>query len=477
MRTALILTWVAFLGSIAGAIEIETIPIGNVNNPVDPTFTTDGTTGYGSVDYVYRISTYEVTNAQYVDFLNAVAVNDRHALYHPKMTTDGRGGIIREGEEGNYSYSLKPNMATKPANWIEPRDAFRFANWLHNGQPSGEQDFTTTEDGVYLMDHLLYAPKEIKRKEGATWFLPNEDEWVKAAYYDPRTAAQGGPPGDDFYWQYSTRSDEDPTLIEANRTGEVTNPGFNVANYLNNVSYNTKTGNVVDVGGGGPDSVSFYGTYDQTGNVWEWTETVVKVSDKGPHFGVRGGCYDDVIFMLKSNRRPSGRDSIFDTYSGTHGLRLVTLFTPDDLDGNGNVTAEDIDLLSDKVTERTLNTAYDLNENGVVDEADRVVWVEDIVGTYFGDSNLDGQFGSADLVKVLEAGHYEDDVALNASWATGDWDGNRDFTSRDFVYVLQKGGYEEGPRGAVAASIPEPSAICTMGLGLAILSLWRRKNR
>ena len=170
-----------------------------------------------------------------------------------------------------------------------------------------------------------------------------------------------------------------------------------------------------------------------------------------------------------------GRDSINDTYSGTHGLRLATVFLPDDLDGNGRVEAADIDLLSEKVTSRSLNTAYDLNANGVVDEDDRRVWVEDVVGTYFGDVNLDGRFGSGDLVQVLEAGHYEDDNLLNSSWSTGDWDGNREFESRDFVFVLQRGGYEAGVRAAVAV-VPEPSGVASLAVGLAILAWWRRKT-
>jgi formylglycine-generating enzyme required for sulfatase activity len=476
MRIGLTLAFVAVFGvSGASAIEIETVPIGNANNPVDETIMSDGSTGYGSVPYNYRISTYEVTNAEYVEFLNAVAATDTHALYNTKMGSNARGGIIQSGESGSYTYSLKANMANKPVNWIEPRDAFRFANWLHNGQPTGAQDHSTTEDGAYFMDHAELAPIEIKRKEGAKWFLPSEDEWTKAAYYDPRTESRGGPPGDDFYWDFATGSDELPILAESDEFGDVVNPGSNVANYGNGAVWNVKIGNITTVGGAGPSSVSFYGTYDQNGNVWEWTEAVVKVREGRAHFGVRGGCYDDAFFMLKSNRRPSGRDSIDNLYSGSHGLRLATLFSPIDLDGNERVNAADIDLLSDQVSARTLNTAYDLDGNGMVDEDDRSVWVEDLVGTYFGDSNLDGRFDSSDLVDVLEAGHYEDSLLLNSGWSTGDWDGNREFTSRDFVFVLQKGGYEAGQRAA--APIPEPSAACIMGLGWTLLVLWRRRSK
>ena len=168
MRAGLILAFVAVFGvSMVGAIEIETVPIGNANNPIDETVVSDGSTGYGSVPYNYRISTYEVTNAQYVDFLNAVGASDPHALYNAKMGSNPRGGIIQSGESGSYRYSLKANMAHKPVNWIEPRDAFRFANWLHNGQPTGAQDHSTTEDGAYFMDHAELAPIENHTKGGS----------------------------------------------------------------------------------------------------------------------------------------------------------------------------------------------------------------------------------------------------------------------------------------------------------------------
>ena len=51
----------------------------------------DATTGYGSVDYVYEIGKYKVTNAQYAEFLNAVAVPDTYGLYNPQM------GVVQPG--------------------------------------------------------------------------------------------------------------------------------------------------------------------------------------------------------------------------------------------------------------------------------------------------------------------------------------------------------------------------------------------
>ncbi len=50
------------LPSVASAVTIPTVPVGNAGNAAD-------TTGYGAVTYDYRIGTTEVTNAQYVAFL------------------------------------------------------------------------------------------------------------------------------------------------------------------------------------------------------------------------------------------------------------------------------------------------------------------------------------------------------------------------------------------------------------------------
>ncbi len=57
----------------ARAVTIPTVTVGNSGNPADTeVMISDGTTGYGSISYDYRIGKYEITNAQYVEFLNSV---------------------------------------------------------------------------------------------------------------------------------------------------------------------------------------------------------------------------------------------------------------------------------------------------------------------------------------------------------------------------------------------------------------------
>ena len=74
---------------------------------------------------------------------------------------------------------------------------------------------------------------------------------------------------------------------------------------------------------------------------------------------------------------------------------------------------------------------FDENNDGQVDFDDRVIWVDSHKGTWMGDSNLDGEFSSGDLVQVFAGGLYEkDEMAL---WGQGDWNGDMRFGSGDLV--------------------------------------------
>lgn len=229
------------------------------------------TTGFGQVSYNYRISKHEVTNDQYRDFLNAVDVTgtNPNALYNAAMSTDPRGGLDFDSvAPGGMKYSSKPNMGNKPVLFVSILDGFRFVNWLENGQPTGGGG---TESGAYVAGTGV---SEV-RAPGATYFIPNANEWYKASYYDPRTEAQGGPPGGDNYWLYSTMSDVAPTVAVANTVGDISNPGLNVVNHASGADWNGLDGHVTTVGSAGAGSASYYGTWDQAGNVWEWSETLL----------------------------------------------------------------------------------------------------------------------------------------------------------------------------------------------------------
>src|SRR5688572_24567098 len=135
------------IASTASAVTMEWVPVGNPGNPGDPqescSFCGSGTT-FGSVPYTYLISKNEVTNAQYAEFLNAVASTDTNGLYYEYSTSYG-GGITRIGFSGSYSYAPITGRENMPVNNVSFLDALRFANWLQNGQPTGAQTAATTE--------------------------------------------------------------------------------------------------------------------------------------------------------------------------------------------------------------------------------------------------------------------------------------------------------------------------------------------
>ena len=132
-----------------------------------------------------------------------------------------------------------------------------------------------------------------------------------------------------------------------------------------------------------------------------------------------------------------------------------------DFNLDGQLDAADLDLMAARLDPN--DPTFDLNDDGLVDFADRSVWVHDLKNTYIGDSDLNGVFDSDDFVTVFIAGKYEIDEV--AGWAEGDWDGDLRFTSLDFVAAFIDGGYERGPRAAVAA-VPEPSSLVLLLLSV-----------
>ena len=144
----------------APPVVIETVTVGNPGNTGD----TQIQGIFGAVDYAYAMGKHEVTAGQYTEFLNAVAVTETYGLYHTRMDFDadpGRNGcnIKRQGAPCSYTYSVAPDRADRPVNYVSWGDAARFANWLHNGQPTGAQEF----------DETVPEP-DIRGIRGGSWF-------------------------------------------------------------------------------------------------------------------------------------------------------------------------------------------------------------------------------------------------------------------------------------------------------------------
>jgi hypothetical protein len=165
-------------------------------------------------------------------------------------------------------------------------------------------------------------------------------------------------------------------------------------------------------------------------------------------------------------------DEMASLYASPGSVIGVIPGVPGDFDGDQLLTANDIDLLTAEVRAGTNNAAFDVTGDSVVNGEDRDEWVNVLKNTYYGDANLDLQFDSSDLVAVLAAGTYE--VDIDATWATGDFDGDGRTSSSDLVTALAGGGYETGPRAAVQA-VPEPSSGLLLVAALGLLSAAGRR--
>jgi formylglycine-generating enzyme required for sulfatase activity len=164
-------------------------------------------------------------------------------------------------------------------------DAARFANWLSNGQPAtGVENSTTTENGSYALngavsDNQLNA---VTRKPSATYVIPSENEWYKAAFY------KGG--STNAFWVYPTQSDSPPSNV-------LSMTGQNNANFFDTaLGYSAPPYYLTPVGSFA-SSPSAFGTYDQGGNVANWLDPVSL--QKGRE--VRGGAWDTFSSSLQSD--------------------------------------------------------------------------------------------------------------------------------------------------------------------------------
>jgi len=147
--------------------------------------------------------------------------------------------------------------------------------------------------------------ENLYRHNDAKYFLPSEDEWYKAAYYDPN---HGGP-GIGGYWNYATGSDNFPA----------------------GVAGGTGTGTAVYGGQAGPADItnagglSPYGTMAQNGNAWEWCESAFTApNDSAVESRVlRGGYwyYEPLSLLQSSDRSFFLPGDVF----GTIGFRVAAV--------------------------------------------------------------------------------------------------------------------------------------------------------
>lgn len=236
----------------SATIAMDFVLIGNPGNLAD-------TTTYGAVGYEYRIGTY------------AVSANQWAAA---KAVDTGIGTATRWS--GNQPAS---NTAGAEA-W---NNAARFANWLTTGSANlgyYSTGTTYTASPTHGQTHQQYADLN-----GTTYFVPTENEWYKAAYYDPNK------PGGAGYYSWATGSNTKPTAVFSGTSA-------NTAVFNNGTTIPTAPAFVDQSGGLSP-----YGTMGQGGNVFEfnegnWTPSSLSTANRGR----RGGYWGESGFMQNTNQ-------------------------------------------------------------------------------------------------------------------------------------------------------------------------------
>ena len=265
----------ALITSASASITMDWVNVGNPGNAAD------AATGRGAVGYAYQIGKFEVTNAQYGAFLNAKGASNSGAIYYSEMRNFG---ITQSGSSGSFSYSVTSGFENKPVVYVSWFDAARFANWMMNGQGSNDM-----ETGAYTLNGATSG--NITANIGAQVYIPSEDEWYKAAYYNAANTS------------YSLYPNGQNTITTAD------------ANYGNAVGTTTAVGSYTGDG-------SSYGTFDQGGNVWEWNDAMPLSYARG----MRGGSFGDGVGTLF----PGIRSDIAEpgTQSAGLGFRVASVPEP-----------------------------------------------------------------------------------------------------------------------------------------------------
>jgi hypothetical protein len=277
----------------------------------------------GGVNHRYGIGQLEITVAQWVKFLNTVdpTGRDKHHLYNPTESSAGwpKYGQIEMTSQApmGHRYSVAfPEWADKPYGFADFLRAARFVNSLYNGRLLARQ--SSRKEGFKYVTYRVRLSKQTERgmydlaqqkRTGATrahtkgFVVPSQDEWIKAAYYDPSSG------GTFSYWKYPTNpgvfgdgSATAPSVTSLDPTnGNVTNAATQpLANYhSSSVPAPSWCPTAISAGAcssvnpfgidptayaelyqgslstvGQAKTTSPWGTLDQGGNAVEWTDTI-----------------------------------------------------------------------------------------------------------------------------------------------------------------------------------------------------------
>jgi hypothetical protein len=236
--------------------------------------------GRGTVNYEYAIGRMEITTAQWTEFYNAALdrpVTDRL----PWVTRPSVWGAsaTTPSNPGGSRWAVPNGNELRAVGGVTWRTAAMYCNWLHNGKASDRDAFLSgaynvSTFGVVGSSGVLFSD-QLTRSEGARYWIPSIDEWMKAAHYDPNKINSDGSTGG--WWKYvHSRDDRAPIYGPAgfSRNGLLTEA---------NAAWNTFTPQIDAFTiplGAYSSMTSPWGLLDTSGATAEWTEEVFQLDDE-----------------------------------------------------------------------------------------------------------------------------------------------------------------------------------------------------
>ena len=150
---------------------------------------------------------------------------------------------------------------------------------------------------------------------------------------------------------------------------------------------------------------------------------------------------------------------------------LETFNVTGDLDKNGGLGSNDIDVLTTAIRTHSTDANFDLNTDGQIDSSDRDFWVGDLAKTATGDANLDGEVGFDDFLSLAAS------FGVEGGWSQGNFTLDTEVGFNDFLLLSQNFGFGAASQVSEVSPVPEPSSLGLLMLATSGFLLWSRRRK